>query len=78
MLNFDLDLSRSNNVSFESGEREKHDGDISDSLSLLIPKLFVKNISPVTAILTILDLWRLNRRPELNFDEDLMTYQKKS
>ena len=52
--NFDLDLSRSNNISFEVTPREKHDGAIADSLSLLVQKLLVKNILHVTANLTIL------------------------
>ena len=40
--NFDLDLSRSNHISFEASQREKHDDVIADFLSLLIKKLFVK------------------------------------
>ena len=41
--NFDLDLSRSNYVSFKASLREKHDDAIADSLSYIqVPKLFVK------------------------------------
>ena len=39
--NFDLDLLRSNHISFEASLREKHDDAIADSLSLLVQKLFV-------------------------------------
>ena len=40
-------------ISFKVSLREKHDDVIADSLILLVQKLFVKNISPVTAILTM-------------------------
>ena len=51
----------SNHMFFEASLREKHDDAIADSLSLLVQKIFVKkNILPVTSILTIRDLWRLN------------------
>ena len=41
-LDRDLDLSRSNNISFKASLREKHDDAIADSLSSLVQKLFVK------------------------------------
>ena len=41
--NFFLDLLRSKSIRFDPSRREKHDGVIADSLSLLAQKLFVKN-----------------------------------
>ena len=41
--NFDLDLSRSSGICFESSWREKHDGVKIISVSLLVQKLFTKN-----------------------------------
>ena len=41
--NFDLDLSRSKNISFNASRREKHDGTIADSLSFFVQTLFTKN-----------------------------------
>ena len=41
--NFDLDLSRSSNLTFEGAQGEKHNGDIADSSSRSIEKLLVYN-----------------------------------
>ena len=40
--NFNLDLSRIDNISLKAPLREKHDDAIANSLSLLVQKLFVK------------------------------------
>ena len=69
---FDLYLSRSDHISFEASLREKHDDVIADSLSLLVQSYLWKNISPVTSILTICDLWSLNLWPEVTFNNDLI------
>ena len=66
--NFDLDLSRSNHISFEASLREKHDDVIAGYLSFLFKSDSWKDISPETAILTIFDLGRLNRCPKVIFD----------
>ena len=70
-------LSRSNHKSFKASVREKHDDAIVDSLSYYFI-IFIKVncericISPVTATLTIFDLWRRNCWPEVTFDDDFM------
>ena len=43
--NFDLDLSKSNNTSFEASLRGNKDDIIADYLSLLLQKLFVNEYS---------------------------------
>ena len=53
--NLELDLLRSKSVAFDASQSDKHAGAITDSLSFLDQKLFIKKrISPKTAILKFL------------------------
>ena len=40
--NFDIDLSRSNHISFEASLRGNHDYVIADSVSLLVQKVHIR------------------------------------
>ena len=70
-LNFDLDLSRSNHISFEASLREKHD-DAANFYLYKFKSYSWNNISPITSILTKSDICRLNHWPEVTFDENLI------
>ena len=60
--NFQNDLSRSTNSSFDASRREEHDAGKSNVMALLSQKLLPKKTFFVkTAIFGVFALWRLNR-----------------
>jgi len=59
--NFQYDLSRSTNSSFDASRREEHDAGKSNVMALMSQKLLTKKLFRKTAIFGVFALWRLNR-----------------
>ena len=70
--NFDLDLLRSNWVSFDSSQRKEHNGDIVEIVAI-DQKLVKENVCAKIWCLTSLnfDLWRRNSWPEVKSESTL-------